>query len=149
MKTIFETATKDETITRLERLQASNSRLWGKMNAAQMLAHCSAALEMANGTKTPPRVLIGWVLGPFFKTAYLGEKPFPQGSPTDKSFIMSGEHDFEKEKAHLLELVRAFADGGEAHCTRHSHAFFGPLTPKEWGIITYKHLDHHLRQFSA
>jgi len=29
------------------------------------------------------------------------------------------------------------------------HAFFGSLTGAEWGVSTYKHLDHHLRQFGA
>ncbi len=27
------------------------------------------------------------------------------------------------------------------------HPAFGPLSPAEWGRITWKHFDHHLRQF--
>jgi hypothetical protein len=29
------------------------------------------------------------------------------------------------------------------------HPLFGPLTWREWGVATYKHADHHLRQFGA
>jgi hypothetical protein len=29
------------------------------------------------------------------------------------------------------------------------HPFFGPMTAEEWGIISYKHLDHHLKQFGV
>jgi hypothetical protein len=41
MKTLFEVNTLDEMKDRLTRLSAMNQRQWGKMNAAQMLAHCS------------------------------------------------------------------------------------------------------------
>ncbi|MEP6513238.1 MAG: DUF1569 domain-containing protein [Parafilimonas sp.] len=27
------------------------------------------------------------------------------------------------------------------------HPFFGKLKAEEWRTLTYKHLDHHLRQF--
>jgi len=38
---------------------------------------------------------------------------------------------------------------GPAGCTKHPHSFFGKLTPEEWAILSYKHLDHHLRQFGV
>ena len=31
----------------------------------------------------------------------------------------------------------------------HPHTFFGSLTADEWSLLMYKHLDHHLTQFSA
>ena len=30
-----------------------------------------------------------------------------------------------------------------------AHPLFGPMTWREWGVATYKHTDHHLRQFGA
>jgi len=29
------------------------------------------------------------------------------------------------------------------------HSFLGRLSGEEWGIMMYKHLDHHLRQFGG
>lgn len=29
------------------------------------------------------------------------------------------------------------------------HPFFGNLNRKEWASLIYKHLDHHLKQFSS
>ncbi|HLP18484.1 MAG TPA: DUF1569 domain-containing protein, partial [Bacteroidota bacterium] len=49
----------------------------------------------------------------------------------------------------LVRLLKAFVEGGASKIEPHTHAFFGELTPGEWGIITYKHLDHHLRQFGV
>ena len=69
--------------------------------------------------------------------------------PTDNSFLVVDQRNFEKEKARLIELVTQFSTGGEAKCTTHPHPFFGKVTPHEWGAGMYKHLDHHLRQFGV
>jgi len=34
-------------------------------------------------------------------------------------------------------------------CVAHPHSFFGRMTPDEWAVLMYKHVDHHLRQFGA
>ena len=53
------------------------------------------------------------------------------------------------EKTKLENLIKEFHGGGLGGATTNPHAFFGKLTKEEWGIVMYKHLDHHLRQFSA
>jgi hypothetical protein len=117
------------------------------MDVAQMMAHCSAALDMACGQLNLSRVFIGRVLGPFVKPVYTNEKPFSKNSPTDTKLVFSDGRDFLREQEQLKVKVRQFHEGGEAQCTRHPHPFFGALTPQEWSRGMYKHLDHHLRQF--
>ncbi len=148
MKSIFEPAAYQEIVQRIERLKPDDRALWGKMNVEQMLAHCCCPLQNAIGLRKPPRTFIGRLLGRFVKESFIGDKPFPKNSPTDKSFIVTDRRDFQKEKLHLLQLVKQFAEGGPTACTTHPHPFFGRLTPDEWGRGTYKHIDHHLRQFS-
>ena len=63
MKNLFEVATVEEVKERMAQLRPDSERLWGKMNPAQALAHCSAAMEMAMGEKVPPRILIGRLWG--------------------------------------------------------------------------------------
>jgi hypothetical protein len=46
-------------------------------------------------------------------------------------------------------LSKKLHEAGEAGTTKHPHGFFGKITPKQWGETQWKHLDHHLRQFSA
>ena len=149
MKTLFNQNDKNEIISRIDNLKTTAEKQWGKMDVAQMVAHCSAALEVAAGLKFPPRIFIGRVIGSFFKPMFSNEKPFDKNTPTDKSFVMTGAHDLEKEKATLKKLIQQFSDGGPQKCTTHPHTFFGKLTPEEWGIGMYKHLDHHLRQFNV
>ncbi len=135
---------------RLQHLKPDSQRQWGKMSPAQMLAHCSAGLEMAAGEIRPSRALIGRIIGPAVKRiAFRDEEPFRRNSPTSKELRMTGEVDFDAERKRLSGLIDRFAESGPSGCTDHPHAFFGSLTPDEWAILMYKHLDHHLRQFGA
>jgi hypothetical protein len=149
MRNLFEKEAVDEVCGCLDKLQPETPRQWGKMDVAQMIAHCSAALDMASGKLNPPRIFIGRVLGPLVKPIYTNEKPFSKSSPTDKRLIISDQRDFARERERLKQCVRQFHEGGEAKCTRHPHPFFGALTTYEWSRGMYKHLDHHLRQFGA
>jgi hypothetical protein len=149
MKSLFDKTVLDEILQRFNALQPDVQRQWGKMDVAQMMAHCSATMEVATGQKFPPRTLIGRILGPLVKPAYVGEKPFSRNSPTDPSFVVLDAREFKREKERLTGLVLQFSEGGESKCTTHPHSFFGKLTPKEWSVGMYKHLDHHLRQFGG
>lgn len=149
MKNLFEQEATDEVLARIDTLQLACQRHWGKMDVAQMMAHCSAALDMASGRMDLPRIFIGRVLAPFIKPIYTNEKPFSKNNPTDKKLLVSDQRDFLREQEQLKLKVRQFHEGGESQCTRHPHPFFGALTPQEWSRGMYKHLDHHLRQFGA
>jgi hypothetical protein len=149
MKNLFENQTVDEMIKRIDGLEPEAQRQWGRMDVAQMLAHCAAALEMASGKINPPRMLIGRILGPFVKPIYTNEKPFSPNNPTEKKLVVSDSRVFSREREHLKDCLREFQQGGEAKCTRHPHPFFGSLTPAQWSRGMYKHMDHHLRQFGA
>jgi len=80
---------------------------------------------------------------------FRNEDPRKKDSPTARTLIVSDEGDLSKERARLSALIDKFAVGGAARCTRNTHSFFGRMTPEEWAILMYKHLDHHLRQFGV
>lgn len=150
MKNIFEPASVNEITDRMERLRPDSERQWGKMNVAQMLAHCSAAIGMAEGKVTPRRILLGRLLGPLAKKSLiLKGEPMRRNSMTEKSTLVTDERDFLVERLRLHESIDRFRSGGPGICTKHPHFFFGPLTPAEWAALMYQHLDHHLRQFGV
>jgi Protein of unknown function (DUF1569) len=151
MKSLFNAACVEEVKRRLAKLSPSHQRQWGKMNATQMLVHCCLGLEMAAGEIRPRRALIGRILGPVVKPMALRDnEPMRRNSPTSKELLVIGDdRDFESERNRLSDLIDRFAAAGAAGCTSHPHAFFGSLTPDEWAVLMYKHLDHHLRQFGA
>lgn len=149
MKNLFQPEVVDDVISRVDKLEPTTERQWGKMEVAQMMAYCSAALDMASGQLILPRLLIGRILGPFVRPIYTNDKPLSRNSPTDKKLVVADQRDFSREQEQLKLRIRQFQQGGEAQCTKHPHPFFGPLTPQDWSRGMYRHLDHHLRQFGV
>lgn len=149
MKNLFNQSDVSEMLQRIEKLAPSSEHHWGKMNAAQMLAHCGVSMETAIGKNFIKRVFVGRIIGTLMKSSILSDKPFSHNSPTDKSYIHTGDCDFATEKLKLEKLVNQFYEGGAAKCTIHPHPFFGSFTPEEWAVFQWKHLDHHLRQFGV
>jgi hypothetical protein len=149
MKTLYDPTTLRLTRERIERLRPDSPRLWGKMDVAQMLAHCSAALELATGDRKPPRLFIGRLLGWLLRPGLTNDKPFKRNGPTDPTFVVADARDFAVEKARLLDLIQRFTNKGPEGAPTNPHSFFGHLTPTQWGASVAKHLDHHLTQFGV
>jgi hypothetical protein len=150
MKNLFEAARVEELKQRIAQVGPDSARQWGKMSPAQALEHCSRGVEMALGDKNPPRVLIGLILGWMVKPKVVGnDEPLRRNSPTMKELVVEDEPDLGTERTRLCGLIDRFAAAGPKGCTTHPHSFFGRLTPEEWAILMYKHVDHHLRQFGV
>ena len=150
MKNLFEPARAEEVKERLARLRPESARQWGKMSPTQALAHCSTAMEWAVGDRLAPRMFLGRILGGMIKPKVVGnDEPMRRNSPTVPTLVVADERDLAKERERLRALLDRFAAAGPAGCTKHPHSFFGRLTPEEWAILMYKHLDHHLRQFGV
>lgn len=151
MKNLFDATVADQVKARLGQLEPQSERRWGKMTAAQMLAHCSVSMQWALGELVPekgslPARLIGRLVKPM---VFRNEDPLRKNSPTAKSLVVTDARDLANERDRLLGLIDKFAAGGAAGCTRNPHGFFGRMTPNEWAVLMYKHLDHHLRQFGV
>jgi hypothetical protein len=151
MKNLFEAAVTSEVKTRLGKLGPQSERHWGTMTAAQTLAHCSMSMQWAVGERVPEKgALPARVMGRLVKPlVFRDEAPMRKNSPTAKSLIVADERDLVSERDRLSGLIDKFAAGGAAGCTKNPHSFFGKMTPEEWAILMYKHLDHHLRQFGV
>jgi hypothetical protein len=150
MKNLFEAARVADVKERLGRLTPETERLWGTMSAAQAVAHCARGMEMAVGDRPPERLFLGRLIGRLIKPKVLGnDEPMRRNTPTMKGLVVKDDRDLAAERQRLSNLIDRFAAGGPAACTRNPHSFFGPMTPEEWAILMYKHIDHHLRQFGV
>jgi len=150
MKNLWQRETVEELKDRLGRLGPDSVRLWGKMTPAQAMAHCAMGMELALGDRKPPRMFLGRVIGSVIKPmAFKESEPMRRNSPTIPGFAVTDNRDFERERGNLCALIDRFASAGPAACTSHPHSFFGKLTPDEWSMWMYKHIDHHLQQFGA
>jgi hypothetical protein len=150
MKNLFETGSVEEIQDRIQQLQPITQAHWGKMNVAQMLAHCAKPMEMALGDiPLTQSNFFKKLLGRMIKGVITNPKPYKQGLPTDPGFVtVTNEYEFEKQKVHLLNTLNRYVKNQDV-IPNSPHPFFGKLSKEECGISQYKHLDHHLSQFGV
>ncbi|MEM6343914.1 MAG: DUF1569 domain-containing protein [Bacteroidota bacterium] len=149
MKNLYQVEVYNAIRHRIGALSYTSTPVWGKMNVAQMLTHCAKAMEMALGDVIYKQDFKGKLIAPFMKQSYYNDKPFKRNLPTYKPLKVVDERDFEAERGVLVHLIERFHEGGPAACTKGPHPIFGHYTPEQWSSGMYKHLDHHLRQFSV
>ena len=149
MTYLFDKARSAEIISRINHLSPESKALWGKMNAAQMLAHCQAPLQVALGEHHLKRSLMGVLFGRLAKKKLVGDKPYSKSLPTAPSFVVKDDRNFYEEKSKLVSVIERFTAGGAEALIKTPHPFFGPLTVEEWDKCQWKHLDHHLKQFGV
>ncbi len=147
MKTAWNDADYRELCTRLDRLQASASPKWGRMTAPQMLCHCTDALRMVSGA-LPTAPKNAPIRFPPLKQLIIYWLPWPKGVPTAPELLARAPSEWHGELVTLREELAALVKRGRSGPFV-PHPAFGRLTPRAWGVLVYRHLDHHLRQFGV
>lgn len=148
MGSILNESDRTALINRIHTLSASSTPRWGKMDVLAMLQHLRLSAEMTLGELSvasknkrplqmfPLKHLILYVL------------PFPKGAPTASELYPVGTAAFEEERTLVVKLLEQIA-AGPPERRWPAHPLFGPLSWREWGVATYKHVNHHLKQFGA
>ncbi|HEV7389824.1 MAG TPA: DUF1569 domain-containing protein [Gemmatimonadaceae bacterium] len=147
-KTLWNVESRRELLDRLGRVKPDAAPLWGRMNAGQMMAHLVGWMKMANGElKTAPlnrplryaplkQMIIYWL-------------PWPKGVPTAPELLAKEQCDFAGEQAAFRRYMEAYERTPDRTVVWPEHPAFGNLTTNEWGVLGYRHTDHHLRQFGV
>jgi hypothetical protein len=148
MGSILNDDDRAEITNRMRSLSASSTRQWGSMDVVAMLQHLRLSARMTLG-ELPVASANKRIFQMFpMKHLILYVLPFPKGAPTAAELKPSDAASFEEERAALLELLERIGTGPQDG-SGPAHPLFGPLTWREWGVVNYKHADHHLRQFGA
>lgn len=140
----------NDLIYRVLKLTSTASPIWGTMNVTEMLKHCNANNTLIlNGVVSSRKDSLKQNA---IKLAFLYLPiKFPKNIKAPKTLRLITDketpQDFEKEKELFIELISRFP----AHTlpSKMYHPAFGNLKPKEWGVLNWMHLDHHLRQFGV
>ena len=131
-------------MNRLERLHPDAKAGWGKFDAPRMLCHIGDALRVALGElpSVPTHSWLSRTLGRFVvvNTSF---KPPRAKIQTAPEMLTSTPQSWQADVDVIKRLAARVATGAASA----THPAFGPLTPKEWGQLMWKHMDHHLRQF--
>jgi hypothetical protein len=146
MKSVFDKATRDELINRINSLNENSKAQWGKMTVAQMIKHCTQWDEMALGRKKYKQSFIGKLFGKMALKDMMKDEPVKRNMPTVPSFKITGDVDFAEEKNKWIKSLEEYKDFSNEGFI---HPFFGAMTKEDTGYMVYKHIDHHLQQFNS
>jgi hypothetical protein len=145
MKSLYRDGPRRELRERLARLTPDTRPVWGKFDAPKMVVHCADAIQMALGRlptkpknlpirRTPlKQLLVYWL-------------PWPKGVPTAPELLERTPADWPAEVARLLELMEEAGTQPRGFPWA-VHPAFGRMSHRAWGVLGYRHLDHHFRQF--
>ncbi|MDC1211971.1 DUF1569 domain-containing protein [bacterium] len=150
MNSIFDPSTLELLLHRISLLSDKTKPKWGKMNATEMLAHCSLVFEYNNGqrqAKVSP--IMKFFLKPMMRKVIVGAEPYKQNSPTAPYFKVVKTEVFELEKARLIANLTKYSKDGATGATSREHVWLGPISAEDWSQAMTKHLDHHLGQFGV
>lgn len=146
-KTLWNESARQELIERLETLRPDAKARWGKFNAPEMLAHIGASMRMSTGEivtrsknhpirHTPLKQIVIYLM------------PFPKGAPTAPELLTRRADNWEDNVADVRSRLQSFGER-DRNSTWPKHPLFGALTPRSWGVLGYRHTDHHFRQFGV
>jgi hypothetical protein len=116
------------------------------MNVSQMMKHCSQWDEMALGKRKYKQSLLGKLFGRIALKDMMKDEPVKKNLPTVPSFKIKEDAGFNQEKNKWVALMNEYKDySGDGII----HPFFGTMSKEQTGLLVYKHVDHHLRQFGG
>src|SRR6185369_2616781 len=148
MHSILNDGDRTGIITRVRSLSDSSTARWGRMSVTARLHHLRLSARMTVGElEVPSAHKRAFQLFPL-KHLILYVFPFPKGAPTAPDLRPVNTASFDEDRAAVLTLLEQIGAGPKEGAGP-EHPLFGPLSWREWGAVTYKHVDHHLKQFGV
>jgi hypothetical protein len=147
MKTIWQDESRKELNDRLGALAWNHPAQWGKFTAPKMVCHLADSLRMAMGDLpvAPKRLPIRY---PPLKQLIIYVAPFPKGATTAPELLTRQPCEWTSDIADVQALLNRAANAAATDAWP-EHPVFGALSKRAWGVLIYRHMDHHLRQFGA
>ena len=149
MKTAFDPACRQELVTRLAALTPETPARWGKFTALKMASHVNDAVRMAIGELDAPAKATGILRTALVRWLVIHVMPFTKGATTAPALLERGNTTqlaIDSERATFASLLDKLAARKDA-ATWPDHPAFGSMTERDWGVLAYRHADHHFRQF--
>ena len=139
---------------RLGRISEQTPRRFGKMSAAELMAHLRRTFEISMGEQEAPFVG-NWLTRTRLMKWFVIDSPmpWPKGRiKAPKSFSPEPEGDLEAERQRALEAMERFVEraatagpdamGGQS-------PLLGRMPWRRWSKLHARHVEHHCQQFGV
>jgi hypothetical protein len=134
-------------MARLEKLSPNMKPVWGRMSAPQTVAHLADWFRMVIGAIRVESKNTPFRFTPL-KQLLIYVMPLPKNLPTAPELQKSEPGVWTEDTRDLKDLVRRAVQKRTDNTAKWpEHPAFGPVTADQWGILAYRHTDHHLKQF--
>lgn len=146
MKNMRDKTAVSDLQARLSRIEPNTLAKWGKFDAPGMLCHL---IDQMNFVVSPPED-VTLENGPPMIVRHLVRLylPWPKGAPTVDAMLTTKPDSWDADSATVSELMGQFAELPDSHSWP-NHPFFGTLDGKGWGALTWRHTNHHFKQFGV
>ena len=113
-----------------------------------MVCHLAESLKMALGDLPVARRTLP-IRYPPLKQLIMYIAPFPKNVPTAPELLARAPRDGAPTSASCGRCVERFARAAAERRRGRSIRRSAGCRTRAWGVLVYRHMDHHLRQFGA
>ncbi len=150
MHSLWNEPDRRDLISRFDKLRPDTRPQWGSMSAPQMLAHIGDAMRMTIGAMRVESKGTPLRFTPIKQLVIYALPSVPRNLPTVPELKKTEPGVWSNDLRDVKELVRRAVVRYDQRAMKWpDHPAFGKMSPRAWGVVSYKHLDHHLRQFGA
>lgn len=146
-RSVFNSIDTELLIKRVQSLDVNSKPLWGKMNVCEMLLHCNLAnTQILDGELGPGSSSIKQRIIKMLCLHIL--RKFPRNVKGAESIDTHGTihiDEVEIQRDRFIAILRQYPFLKKP--IQLHHPAFGKLSHQDWGLATWMHIDHHLRQF--
>lgn len=147
-RSLFDPSDHRDILARLDRLHPDLRPQWGAMSVGQMVCHLRDYFDVALGRAAARPAFPRW-LQPVMRPI-LVHWPFryPRGARTLPELKCTDPGAFADDLTRLRDAVEEFATRRDRP-TWPPNPVAGPLSGREWAMLAFAHVDHHLTQFGV
>ena len=147
-RSIFRERDRQAIDQRLAALDPTARPRFGVMTPADMICHLKDSIEVATGV-TPCKRKHTALANPVLRRLAIYYMPWPKGKvKTAPEMLITRPAEWAADLQRLRDLLSATAARG-ASASWASHPAFGDISGRDYGVLFYRHFDHHLGQFGA
>jgi hypothetical protein len=146
--TLFDPQDRQRILDRVSALTPASTRRWGRMTVHQVVPHMADQLRMAlkEIPASPPRGLLRFAP---LRWLSIHVVPWPRGrTKAPHELFTTAPGELEADIRELKDLVVRFAAAGP-DADWPDNPLFGRISGHDWGVLAWRHMDHHLTQFGA
>ena len=145
MGSLLDAKDRESVLARLSRLKPDARPIWGRFTPGAMICHVTTGVGQGLGEvelDPPSGPLTHWPLN----WLAIHVIPFPKNAAAAPDMLLRASTTFDADMATLRRMIQRYADQDPERKWPESRVF-GRISGRSWGVLQYKHLDHHLRQF--